>query len=167
MSIKDLLIRDQAAIKQQWLDLIIETYPPESREFFKNKKDRFQNPVGAVLSKQVDSLFDALLKDAADEELAVILEDFIKIRAVQEFIPSDAIGFILYLKQAVRKILEKDIESHQLNQELLEFEIRIDQLLLKAFDVYSQSREKLYEIRANELKRRSFMASRMINSNSK
>lgn len=166
MRLEDLLIQNQAAIKQLWLDLVIDTYPPDSRKFFKKQKDRFQNPVGAALSNQVNSLFNALLKTDNDEDIAIVLEDFVKIRAVQEFSPSEAISFILYLKQAVRKTLANDIQSHHLYQELLAFESRVDNILLKAFDVYSQSREKLYAIKADELKRRSYMALRISGSNS-
>ncbi len=164
MRIEDLLIREQAAVKRMWLDLITATYPPDSHGFFKKQKDRFQNPVGAALSNQVDSLFDALIEDAGREETAVILEDFIKIRAVQEFSPAEAIGYILYLKQSVREILTDAIQAHQLYRELLAFESRVDRLLLTAFDLYTKSREKLSEIRADEIRRRSFMALRLSGS---
>ena len=164
MRIEDLLLERQAEVKGLWLELVINTYPPDSREFFKNRKDRFANPVGVTLSGQIDSLYDALVKGAADEDYAAILEDFIKIRSVQEFSPSAAIGFILHLKQAVREILAKDIQSQNLYGELLVFETKVDNLLLKAFDLYSQSREKLLQIRADELKRRLYMAFRMTSS---
>jgi hypothetical protein len=165
MRIEGFLLERQAKVKELWLDLVVKTYPLDSREFFKNKKDRFANPVGVTLSSQIDSLFDALVKGAEDEDYAAILEDFIKIRSVQEFAPSAAIGFILHLKQAVREILAKDIQSQNLYEELLIFETKVDNLLLKAFDLYSQSREKLLQIRADELKRRLYMAFRMTSSN--
>ena len=166
MRFAELLILNQTVIKRQWLESIIETYPADSREFFRKQKDQFQNPVGAAMSELVNSLFDALLQDASDAEIAVILEDFVKIRSVQEFSPSGALGFILRLKQIVREVLADEIESNKLFPELLRFDAQVDNLLLKAFDVYSQAREKLYTIRADELRRRSFMALRMKGSNS-
>jgi len=165
MRIEDLLLRDQIVIKRKWLDLIIETYSPDSRNFFKNKKDQFQNPVGAALSKQVEEIYSTLIEGTLDEPQPA-LEEFIRMRAVQEFSPSDAISFILSLKKAVREVLAAEIESNRLQEESREFESRIDRLLLVAFDLYAESREKIHQIRADEIKRRSYLAFRKMNSNS-
>lgn len=164
MRILDLLEQKQTTIKQRWLDLIIETYPADSREFLKKKRDRFSNPVGITLAQQVDSLFAVLLKEDESEDLTGILEDFVKIRTIQEFSPSQAIVFILLVKQAIRENLAEDIRTNQLFTELLNLESRIDNLLLRAFDVYSMAREKLTKIRLGELKRSSYLALRKINA---
>ncbi len=164
MQLKDLLDQKQDAIKQLWLDLVLKTYPPDSWEFFKSQKDRFQNPVGVTLSEQIDSLYNFLLKDSPDDGISSLLEDFIKIRVVQDFTPSKAIGYILYLKQAVREILADDLNSSDIRKELLQYEAGIDELLLNTFDVYVDLRQKLFEIRTDELRRRSFTALRMMNS---
>ncbi|MBC8204661.1 MAG: RsbRD N-terminal domain-containing protein [FCB group bacterium] len=164
MRFQDLLSRDKTAVKRLWLDLIIETYHPDSHEFFRNQKDKFQNPVGAAMSDQLDSLLDAMTNETTDDELSAILQDFIKIRAVQEFSPSKAVGYILFLKQAVRKIFAKEIESFNLFSEMQALEAKVDKLLLIAFDVYSQAREQLFTIRADELRRSSFMALRLKDS---
>ena len=164
MQIINLLIEKKPAIKQQWIDLIIETYPPESHDFFR-KNNEFQNPVGKALAKLADTLTDTVVNDDENDDTEVILEEFVKMRAVQEFSPSEAIGFILFLKQALRIQLADEIASQKLEQELQILDTRIDKLLLKAFDVYTQSREKLFKIRADELKRRSYMAFRMAGSN--
>ena len=166
MQFEDILAKNKNAVKQRWLKSIIETYPPDSHEFFSSKNDRFQNPVGTALSKLVDSVLDALLKNTPDYDYSEILEEFIKMRAVQEFPPSTGIGFILYLKDSVKIILADDIDSNNLTNELMEFEKRIDQILLTAFDLYSKSREKMYEIRVDEMRRRSYAAFRMLGSNS-
>lgn len=164
MQIGDFLEQKKAAIKQRWFELIIDTYPADSREFFRKQKNRFSNPVGAALSRLVEALYDALLNDSASADISTILEDFVKVRAVQDFTPSEAVGFILYLKQAVREELAEDIRTDRLFGELLALETRIDRLLLKAFDVYMQSREKIYQIKANDLKRKSFLALRRADS---
>ena len=107
MSIDDLLKQKQVSIKQRWLDLVIETYPPDSRDFFKKQKNRFSNPVGAALARQIDDLYDSLLGDPEGNEVAAKLDDFVKIRTVQDFRPSEAVGFILFLKQAETNQLQK------------------------------------------------------------
>ena len=163
MQIDDLLKLKKRSIKKRWLDLIIETYPADSRKFFKNQKNQFSNPVGVALERQVDALYDTLLDDAEKNDIAAILEDFIRIRSVQEFTAAQAIGFILHLKQAAREVLADDIRTRQLFSELLALESRIDGILLVAFDVYMNSREKIYAIKADELRRKSYLALRKIN----
>ena len=164
MQITGLLIAKKTAVRQQWIDLIVETYPPESHNFFK-KNNEFQNPVGKALTDLADSVIETVIDDEEITDSAVILEEFVKMRAVQEFSPSEAIGFILFLKQALREQLAEEIASQKLEQELQILNMRIDSILLKVFDIYTQSREKLFKIRADELKRRSYLAFRMNDSN--
>lgn len=158
----ELLIAKQVAVKQRWLDLILESYPENARGFFKNQRDRFQNPVGSAAARMVEKLFDALVNRAVAQELAVILDEFIRIRAVQEFAPSVGLSFILDLKRAVRETVMDDIRTEALFSELLQLESRIDETLLTAFNLYVQSREKMYEIKANNLKRQTFLALKMM-----
>ncbi len=154
----DLLIAKQVAVKQRWLDLILESYPENARGFFENQKDRFQNPVGSAAARLVDELFDAIVKRAASAEIVAILDEFVRIRAVQDFTPSAGISFVLDLKRAVRETVMDDIRTQVLFSELLQFESQIDETLLTAFNLYAQAREKMYEIKANNLKRQSFLA---------
>jgi hypothetical protein len=154
----ELLVARQVAVKQRWLDLILESYPENARGFFKNQKDRFQNPVGSAAARLVEELFDAVVERAAAEKIAEILDDFVRIRAVQDFTPSAGISFILDLKMAVRETVMDDIRTQALYSELLQLESQIDETLLTAFNLYARAREKMYEIRANNLKRQSFLA---------
>jgi hypothetical protein len=117
--------------------------------------------VGAASAKLVEALYDALLSEGDDEEARAALDEFVKIRAVQEFAPSEAIAFILSLKQAIREAVSADDPD---SGSLVGVESRIDRFLLEAFDSYMASREKLYQIRADELKRQSFVALQMMNS---
>ena len=163
MQIGDLLKLKRADIKERWLDLVISSYPADSRNFFKKQKNQFSNPVGAALERQIDTLYDSLIGNTEKNDTAAILEDFIRIRSVQEFTAAQATGYILNLKQAVREVLADDIRTSQLFSQLLALETRIDGILLEAFDVYMRSREKIYQIKADELKRRSYFVLRKLN----
>jgi hypothetical protein len=160
MTILELLQKRQTAIKERWKDLIVGTYPADSRGFFLEQKNRFLNPVGGSLSRTVDALYDHLLEDESGNSPLADLEEFIRVRAVQDFEPSQAVGFILYLKQAIREQLPEVLAAQPLSPELLSLESRIDRLVLQAFDFYMQSREKIYEIKSNEFRRRSYLALR-------
>jgi hypothetical protein len=84
------------------------------------------------------------------ERVAPFLDGIIRIRAVQDFSPSQAIAFIFQLKKVIREALDKEIGEHQLSDDLLVLESKIDDLALVAFDVYMGCREKIYALSANE-----------------
>ena len=82
--------------------------------------------------------------------MAKALDPIIRIRAVQAFSQYQAKAFILQLKKVIREALDKEIGEHQLSDDLLVLESKIDDLALIAFDVYMGCREKLYSISAKE-----------------
>jgi len=71
---------------------------------------------------------------------------------ISHFPPSQTIVFIFLLKKAIREELANKIVEKQAFEELLKFESRIDKLVLLALDIYMKCREKVYEIRINEIK---------------
>ncbi|MDR3540398.1 MAG: RsbRD N-terminal domain-containing protein [Desulfosporosinus sp.] len=156
MKLKDLLEEKKSTILTKWFDAIIETYPPDTSNFLKNKKDRFANPMGHIFTQGIEKILEALIEEG-DLALGLpFLDDIIKVRAVQDFTPSKAMSFIFALKNVVRKELEKEIRQSQLSDALLAFELRIDDLALLAFDKYLKCREQIYKLKTDELKRTSF-----------
>lgn len=156
MILQKLLIKNKKALLNRWFDLIIESYPPETSQFLKNQKDRFQNPVGFTISKEIEAIFDELVGGEPQQKVVSdFLDRIIRIRAVQDFSPSDAVGFIFQLKTIIRKEAQKQEEADQaqLSKELLEFERAVDRLALLAFDIYVSCRQKVFEIKADEMKR--------------
>ena len=92
------------------------------------------------------------------ETISSHLDPIIRIRAVQDFTPSQAIAFILFLKKILRQNLDKELQVSQIARDFVALESKIDQLSLMAFDIYSQCREKIYKISANETRNRTFKA---------
>jgi RsbT co-antagonist protein rsbRD N-terminal domain len=158
MSLNHLLAQKKTAILKMWFASTIETYPSDTAKFLKSQKDPFANPVGRTIYRGLEGLFDELLKEMDPAIIQSFLDPIIRIRAIQNFSPSQATRFIFFLKDAVRENLQKeDSESTSFN-ELLWFESKIDELGLMAFDVYMKCREKIYELKANEMKNRTFNA---------
>jgi hypothetical protein len=93
-----------------------------------------------------------LLGEMDPQELVPILDGIVRIRAVQDFNPSQAVFFVFLLKKVVREKLEKEIQDHRVVDDLLVFEAKLDEVALLAFDIYVKCKEKLYEIRAMEAK---------------
>jgi len=156
MKLKNLLLKNRAAILDRWFRLIIETYPSETSKFLKSQKDRFANPVGAAISEGIEGLYEHLLGEGDLVEVSSFLDRIIRIRAIQDFSPSQAVAFVFSLKKAIREQLENEIRDNPVADELLAVESRIDDLILLSFDIYMNCREKIYEIKANEARNRTF-----------
>lgn len=148
----------KAAITKKWFDLTAHTYARDTAEFLKSKTDPFSNPVGGAMLTGLNALMDELIGDMDPRTINTYLDPIIRIRAVQNFTPSQAIAFILSLKRALREILAKELRDSNCAGELFEFESKIDRLSLMAFDIYMQCREKIYQISANETRNRTFRA---------
>ena len=155
MGLKDLLARNRSAIVQKWFDRTVNTYPANSQKFIKEQKDPFANPVGSTILQGIEGLYAELLGEMETEKVMNYLDPMIRIQAVQSFSPSEALSFIPFLKAIIREELRRDIQGTRVVEELSKFETRIDRITLLAFDHYMNCREKIYEIRLEELRNRS------------
>ena len=151
--IKDILLQKKEPVVAKWLSLIFDTYPVDGANFFRQKKNRFQNPVGNTITEESLVIYEQLLGGMDSEKITASLDKIIRIRSVQEFTSSWAIGFVNILKKAIREELASEIEENNLDGELLEIFDQIDKLSLMAFDIYSGCREQIYNIRLNQLKK--------------
>ena len=156
MSLEDVLRNNRDAILEKWFSAILATYSEDARNFMKEKTNRFANPVGSSISDGLAALFQRLVDGSELEcpEVCAFLDGIIRIRAVQEYSPADALGFVFDLKAIARETVERHSRDSRNLEELLTFERRIDKLSLLAFNIYMQCREKIYELRANELRNR-------------
>jgi len=159
MSLNNLLERNKDNIVKQWLVSVIDTYPADTSKFIKNQKDPFANPVGNTLSVNLGPLFDELLNEMDYKSIASYLYPILRVRAVQPILSSSqSTGFIFSLKKVIREVLKKELSDPDILKELLHFESKIDELTLIAFDIYMKCREQVYEIKANEVRNRTFRA---------
>ncbi|UCG52888.1 MAG: RsbRD N-terminal domain-containing protein [Candidatus Latescibacterota bacterium] len=150
-----LLIEKREAVLGRWFDSIIKTYPPGTSEFLAKQKDRFRNPVGHAIAESIGSIYDEIVSEMDTGELRRALDGIIRIRSVQDFTASEAVAFVFQLKTVVREVLGNRIDEHEHSHELADLESRIDQVALLAFDKYMECRDKLHEVRTNEIRRRS------------
>ncbi|WP_141266962.1 RsbRD N-terminal domain-containing protein [Thermodesulfovibrio sp. Kuro-1] len=147
MPIKDLLSKKRKAIVNKSFELTIATYPEESQGFLKDSSRQFTNPIGYNLYQSIEQIVEKIINEEPIESFLSPLEEIIKIRAVQDFTPSQAVGFIFLIKKAFQDELEKEIEPFQ----ILDFLSRIDSLSLIAFDIFMKYREKIYDLKSKEL----------------
>jgi hypothetical protein len=157
MNLDNLLSQQRSAIIKKWFNRVVETYAPETARLLQKESNQFANPVGHTILHGIQAIYDEFLHGMDGEKLAPHLDRIIRIRAVQDFSPAQAISFVFFLKQIVRDELKNHIHEHQIpSSEVADFESKVDQLALLAFNIYMQCREKLFEVRLNEFKMRTF-----------
>jgi hypothetical protein len=162
MALGNILSQNQKAILKRWFDLILETYPADTGTMMRKDKNQFTNPVGSTISREIEILFKNLCEGGQEEKFQASLESILKIRSVQDFTPSKAVGFVFLLKRAIRETLGNEIYKESVIDEWLKFLSRIDELALQAFDIYMDCREKICEIRISQAKAEKEMAFRMM-----
>ena len=149
MNLENLLAPKKKAITETWINQVLDSYG--APDFFKRQKDRFANPIGGTISESLQDLYAILLEKRELEEAARPLENIIKIRAVQDFTPSQSVSFVYLLKNIIREELAREKNGEDFWASLSALEARIDKVALMAFDFYMDCRERLHQIRVNEV----------------
>jgi hypothetical protein len=162
MQLRDLLQKEKETILRKWFDLILETYPSDAATLMRKQRNPFSNPVGSTISTALEVLFQGLCDGAGADALSPSLDSIIKIRSVQDFSPSKGVAFVFLLKKSIEESLKGEIEKPAIGQEWLNFQARIDELSLQAFDLYVACREKISEIRINQARTEREMALRLM-----
>ncbi|MCB2227857.1 MAG: RsbRD N-terminal domain-containing protein [Desulfarculaceae bacterium] len=163
MKLKTILAKHKSAIVDQWIDAIVQTYPSETAKFLKSKKDQYHNPVGHTIVAETNNLFDQVLEGVDREKITPFLDRIIRVRALQEFTPAQALSFVFSLKYIIRKEIGREIDTEALDQELVDLEATIDYMALVAFDIYMGCREQLYELKVKEMHSNAFSLLRRAN----
>ncbi|MFH1035672.1 MAG: RsbRD N-terminal domain-containing protein [Pseudomonadota bacterium] len=153
MALADILSRKQEALVDQWFSQVVATYPDESASFLKRKQDQFHNPVGHTLARETEAIFAELIGSMDQAKVTASLDRIVRIRAIQDFTPAHALAFIPALKDILWQELAKQKDQTGLAEEMRGLEGRIDQVLLLAFDVYMSVRQRIYEMKSEEIKR--------------
>ncbi len=147
MALVQFLSDNKKIILKKWFEKIAGCYPEETAKFLLNVKNPFANPVGQTTYRAVGDLLNALIEDADVEEFMRILDDVVRIRAVQQLKASQATVFVFLLKTAIREQLFKSKPDQTVLRDLLEFESKIDTVALFCFDVYCQCRDEVAQLK--------------------
>ena len=134
----------------QWVDYTLSTY--KSSKFFRKEEDKFANPVGGTTREALTELYVLLTTNEEPRTFVEPLKKIMPIRALQDFAPSQAVSPIHAVKHITRDIFTKNKKNSHLVAELYDFEFAVDMAVLAAFDLYMEYRERLYEVRMEELK---------------
>jgi hypothetical protein len=137
-------MRTHAAILDAWFEKTIQIYPEQTRKSVSRGTEQFRNPVGFTVRESLAKLLEELAGDMDAVRASAALEGLIRLRAVQDCTPAEAVCFVFLLRQ---------IMSERGGGQFPDFDRRIDELALMAFDQYVKCREELALIRINEARR--------------
>ena len=151
--LRETLRERKEAVIGRWLEDTVAVYAETTGKFLLRKKNQFANPVGQSLRTGTAAIVEILAAGGEAEEARDPLREILHIRAVQDLSPSQAVSFLFGLKRVLRTELGKIAKEPKHRTELAELDDAVDALALLAFDIYVQSREKVLEIRINEVKR--------------
>ena len=128
------------AIVDAWYERTVETYPAEARPQLLRVGDRFRNPVGALLKVSLEAVFHEIDNEMDEARVRRALDPIVRLRAVQDFTPAEAISFASQLREVAR-------EQHVT---FPDHEQRLDRLSRLALDTYKRCREQIDSIRRRE-----------------
>lgn len=150
MELGEALHNNRYKIVDKWVDYTLATY--QSSDFFRKEKDSFSNPIGSTVREALKKLYALLSQEADPAEFKAVLASIMHLRSVQEFSPSQAVAPLNAVKHITREVLGSDKDTRDLVTELYDFEFAVDLAVLGAFDLYMECREKIYQIRINEIR---------------
>ena len=153
MSIGDLLREKTDTIVDRWGEVVLSAYPSDAAVLFQQQQDPFANPIGKSVRDGTRGLFQAILNGMDPEDLRSHLDEIIRVRAVQEISPADALSFVFALRSIIRKVIPELETDPRLLREVAELDEKIDRVALAAFDVYTEAREEVSQLRIKEVKR--------------
>lgn len=162
MNAKELFRSKRESVLAKWHEHVLASYPQETSKFLGSKKDPFANPVGKRINQGLSGLLDLVLEGGeqaeSKEEAIRFLDDIIRVRAVQEFAPGAAVRFLFELKNILFSECAQEADKLSADVDWREADKRIDALALAGLDAYVRCREKIFEIRVNELRNLSHSA---------
>ena len=159
MGLNEVLAARREAVLERWFQAVLATYPADTARFLAGGADPLRQPRRPHGARRPRAALRPLRRGRPGRPSSrSAIDGIVRIRAVQEFTPSAAVGFVYTLRGILREELA-DAALDPAGQAALEN--GVDRLALVAFDVYMQCREKIFEIRVREIKESQLLAARL------
>lgn len=134
-----------AVITERWLAAALAAYGDTLASLAARERDPFRNPVGAPLRGLLGELVGELQGAMDGTVIDRCFAEITAVRAVQDFTPAQALGFVFELRPIAAAALP--------SMERAEIDARIDRLALAAFTQYLQHRTRLADLKLEEARR--------------
>lgn len=162
MSFQEALSAKKVGILRAWYNSVLESFPQASRGMIGNTSDQFGSPMGHIFNDGLNQLFDHLLSEGDPADLEAALGQIVRLRAVQDKGASDGLGFLFALKKIIRDVTGAKKKNFDQYTELLEIEDRIDGWIEQAHRIYVDAREKISELKVNEMQNKTYMLRKLV-----
>lgn len=146
--------REQIIEKWKAATLNVDGAPGKFASMLMKNGDPFTNPMGFTVQNTLNDLFDALLDGR--EDVDPILDEIVRVKAVQETEPSESMSFLFLGKTVIREALEDSLDHKKTIRELQKLEDLIDLYSLKAFNIFMACKKQIFDIKIDEIKRNNF-----------
>jgi len=153
VTIGDLLSERFETIAERWVEEVLSSYANDAAVLFQKTKDPFANPVGHAVRNGARGVLRAIVEGPEPDDLREHLDRIVRVRAVQDLTPSQALSFVFALRSVIRDVLPEADKDPGLRKEMAVVDRRIDRVALAAFDLYAECREEVSQLRVNEVKR--------------
>ena len=131
MSTEDIISARRDAAIQKWTEAVFAMYPFETTGFIRTQRDQFANPVGHATRAAGEQIYDAVTgRDVDMEKVHASVAALIRIRAVQDLKPEQAVGVLYLYKSVLRELLLADMLAAGDVQGFLDMGDRLDTLCL-------------------------------------
>lgn len=147
------LYEKRQQVLSQWQSAAFDAYGGNIALLRNKPEGRFSNPVVYLIEKATGEIFDLLIKPENDQILTVSVNEICHLMAIQGSKPSRAISFIFALKQIIREELKDENGANYWAAEMVEIDKIIDEIGLLAFDIYSDCRAEICDLKVSEIKR--------------
>ncbi len=155
--LKQLLRERKSAIVNAWHEAVLAAPAGSSPDFAEKQLSLLAGARYSDLEAGLNALFDALLLGVLDEDTSRFLDSIVGIRATSAIAASHSLKFFIALKKAVRSELGSTIVNDpRWSEELTAWDAVIDDMVLFAFDRYAEHRENVFELNAEEERKRTF-----------
>ena len=164
MSLAAVLEKARPALASRWVDAANAAYPFATAGFLRTRLDPFANPVGQRSRDLSDILFSAVIGKAHDGKvLRACLEEFVRVRAVQDMPVETALQVMFAYKGIIREyIKEHTMELDEAKRNELEaMDDRCDTLALLSFGIFVRARETFFEAKVSDVRRRGALVMRL------
>ena len=157
MSLAAVLENACPSLARKWTARANAVYPFAATGFLLTKDDPFANPVGRRTLDLAPLLCRAVLGLAHDEAaFTAALEEFVRVRAVQDVPAESSLRAVFALKKMIRETCaESGIAlTPDARDGIDAMDERCDEVALLAFSLYSRFRDAFFEARVQDVRRR-------------
>jgi hypothetical protein len=132
-------------ILEKWVGRVADSYAAQSAAVRAPEPDPFCNPVGFLVRRSLSQLWEQLLGEMDPVVIDRALDAVMRLRAVQDISPGEAVGFVVQLRPLLQELpAERD-------RALLAG--RVNQMAMAASDKYAECRQQIATIRVHEMER--------------